>query len=366
MIYRAGSYETDDKFRMVEYKTFDDFRTGTVFKTLSGEVLRLTEGHRPLIIPYPSSKSLDPDVIRKRIAEAKGRFPHLGMDVAAIEKAWEHAPTTETKPSESDRATPPAPATPAAVTAPLVLKSGEVFQGWSVSRVDGDTVRILHVGGVVAVALTNIPSSMLETDPNLASAIAATKRAAQEKTAHNAQLIGEIEQLKREEASISQSLADRGFGDSDIAIRDFFLARKLPRLGFEYAYSLGPHVFQATTYGDELCVLVSRTVVSLSNRRVELPVASLGDMDMNMANGVVERVPTFVEIEESEKHCLDLNNKLQLLRKKIRAKEGELEQLKGTSKSRSVVKKLDWDDAKSSAGPPITPPPPAPGMKRDN
>ena len=140
VIYRAGAYETDDRFRIAEYASYDDFRTGTVFKARTGEVLRLTPGNKPIIIPYPSEKADYPEAIRERIAEAKGRFRHLAMDLAAIEQAW-----GARKADQGDGAAPPSgPATPQGETVAraLELKSGRVLRDWAVSKVAGDKVTV--------------------------------------------------------------------------------------------------------------------------------------------------------------------------------------------------------------------------------
>lgn len=174
VIYRAGPYETDDKFRIAEYKSFDDFRTGTVFKTLSGEILRLTPGHRPIIIPYPAEKKGDPGAIKKTMAEAKERFPHLAMDIVALEEAWNRPVTPE----------PAGTGGPAGTTAaaggkrpPLTVKGGKVFEGWTISRVDGDQVRIVHAGGVATVPLADLPGPIVSGDPRLAAAVAEIEKA---------------------------------------------------------------------------------------------------------------------------------------------------------------------------------------------
>jgi len=168
VIYRAGSYETDDRFVIAEYRSFEDFRTGTVFKTISGKALRLTPGNRPIIIPYPRAGMSDRDrsAIRSRIAAAKDRFRHLGMDLSKIEKAWDSPAESGVSASATKETAPTAGSRP-----PLVLSNGQRYEAWSISRIDEDEVRILHSGGIAAVALADLPEFVVNSEPQLLAAL---------------------------------------------------------------------------------------------------------------------------------------------------------------------------------------------------
>lgn len=158
VIYRAGAYETDDRFVIAEYKTYDDFRTGTVFKTLSGEVLRLTPGHRPIIIPYPSDME-DAGAVGKRVAEAKDRFPHLAMDLSSIERAWLKAQSG----GGISQANAPA-AVEDAIGTPLRLTTGRVLEAWRISKVVDGKATIAHRDGISVVAIGQLPPGAKEGD----------------------------------------------------------------------------------------------------------------------------------------------------------------------------------------------------------
>ena len=194
-----------------EYRKFENLGTNFAVTDLTGNLLTVLPGERPIFIPYPSDSSATLEKATAQIGIARKTYPELSRRLAAVEKAWAAVPQAKvaTIPAAPVSPPPPTASKPLPGAAPkgmeIVTTSGTKYENVTVTLVEPDGLSISHDAGLVKVPFTDLSEELrakYNFDPQKAAQFAAAaqetakqKAAAQQKAAADQQV--QAEQLKR-------------------------------------------------------------------------------------------------------------------------------------------------------------------------
>jgi hypothetical protein len=161
VIYKDESFEPDSLAEIAYYRSVEHFPVVDNLVTVDGNPLRILPGQDPVYIPSPGDPGSTAEEAIRTILGAESRFPQFVRKLEPLRQGW---------------AAQPRPAAPAPTSAPeatnvLRTKSGEVFESWSVSSIDGDIVTISHSAGVSRVPVADLPDAIIESNAALKQAL---------------------------------------------------------------------------------------------------------------------------------------------------------------------------------------------------
>ena len=163
VIYKDNSFDQDSQAEIATYSHVDHFTAVDNVVTTTGGTLRLNQGQEPIYFPPPGDPDGTAEGAIRTILAAERRFPQFVTKLEILRRAWVSLPRAAAP--VAAEATIPAPA-PASANV-LRTRSGEVFQSWSVSSIDGETVTISHSDGISRIPVTDLPLAVLESNAEL-------------------------------------------------------------------------------------------------------------------------------------------------------------------------------------------------------
>ena len=194
-----------------EYRKFENLGTNFAVTDLTGNLLTMLPGERPIFVQYPTDSSATLEKATAQIAIARKTYPELSRRLAVIEKAWAAVPQAKVAsiPATPVSAPPPTASKPTPAATPkgmeIVTTSGTKYENVTVTLIEPDGLSISHDAGLVKVPFTDLSEELrakYNFDPQKAAQFAAAtqetakqKAAAQQKAAAEQQV--QAEQLKR-------------------------------------------------------------------------------------------------------------------------------------------------------------------------
>lgn len=214
-----------------EYRKFENLGTNFAVTDLTGNLLTVLPGERPIFISYPSDSSATLEKATAQIGIARKTYPELSRRLAAVEKAWAAVPQAKvaTIPVAPVSPPPPAASKPSPGATPkgmeIVTTSGTKYENVTVTLVEPDGLSISHEAGVAKVPFTSL-SPELQTkygyDQEKAAAYAVVSAKAQQDAARRRQQIQlqqEMEKIREgglvSEVTIRQVTDDGILGDGE-------------------------------------------------------------------------------------------------------------------------------------------------------
>jgi hypothetical protein len=174
VIYKENSFEPDSSAEIETYQSVEHFAAVDNVITTGGQPMRITSDQEPLYIPQAGDPDSTAESVTRTILDAEKRFPQFARKLEVARLAWaalpKAAPAVQPTPSSFPTVAPqPAPAGGSADD--LHTKSGEVFQSWTVTEIEGDTVVISHADGISKVAISDLPDDLKGFPPDVAARI---------------------------------------------------------------------------------------------------------------------------------------------------------------------------------------------------
>jgi hypothetical protein len=176
VIYKEFAFDPDSQAEIADYSGLQ--RLGSVDNVITpdGQTLRIFSNQGPIYIPGPGTAGSDPGDVTRAIRAAESRFPQFARRLEIYRQGWalaaQAAPAPRSTPAVAAAppalASDPSSATPAAGSGKVLrTQSGETFQGWSVSGMEGDTVVITHADGVSRVPIADLPDNLYGFPPEV-------------------------------------------------------------------------------------------------------------------------------------------------------------------------------------------------------
>ena len=176
VIYKEFAFDPDSQAEIADYSSLQ--RLGSVDNVITpgGQTLRIFSNQGPVYIPAPGTAGRDTGEVTRAIQAAESRFRQFARRLETYRQGWasaaQAAPAPRSIPAVA--AAPPGPASSTATPASaagsgkvLRTQSGETFQGWSVSGMEGDTVVITHADGVSRVPIADLPDNLYGFPPEV-------------------------------------------------------------------------------------------------------------------------------------------------------------------------------------------------------
>lgn len=145
-----------------EFRKFENFGTNIAVTDLTGNLLTVLPGERPIFIPYPSDSSATLEKATAQIGIARKTYPELSRRLAAVEKAWAAVPQAKAAAIATAPVSPPPPAAskPSLGATPkgmeIVTTNGTKYENVTVTLVEPDGISISHEAGVAKVLFTDL------------------------------------------------------------------------------------------------------------------------------------------------------------------------------------------------------------------
>jgi len=176
VIYKEFAFDPDSQAEMADYSSLQRFGSVDNVVTPAGETLRIFSNQGPVYIPAPGTPGSDTGEVTRTIQCAESRFPQFVRRLETYRQGWASvtraAPGPQPSPAVASVRPAPAssPATPASGAGSgkvLRTRSGEMFQAWSVSGMEGDTVVITHADGISRVPIADLPDNLYGFPPEV-------------------------------------------------------------------------------------------------------------------------------------------------------------------------------------------------------
>lgn len=151
---------------MDEYRKFEDFGTNIAVTDVTGNLLTVLPGEKPIFIPYPTDSSATLEQATAQIGIARKTYPELSRRLAVIEKAWAAAPRAKVATIPAAPVSPQTPADSHAVPAKkpmgmeIVTISGTKYENVTITLVEADSISISHDAGIAKVLFTDLPEAI--------------------------------------------------------------------------------------------------------------------------------------------------------------------------------------------------------------
>jgi len=166
IIYKDFAFDADSQADIAVYTSYQHFGSVDNVVTASGQTLRILPGQTPFYIPQAGDPNRTPVEVERTIRLAESRFPQYSAKLEAYRHAWAAAPPPPVAQTNRPAAAAPqrevsADLAPASAGRNVLrMRSGETFQAWKLSRVEGDYVVITHADGVSRVAIADLPDNL--------------------------------------------------------------------------------------------------------------------------------------------------------------------------------------------------------------
>lgn len=167
VIYKDYSFDPDSQAEIADYSSVQRFGTVDTVVTPGGQTLRIFSNQDPIYIPAAGTAGSRAADVTQTIQSAERRFPQFAARLENYRRAWasvaQAAPAAKRSPAAVAEASPGGTASPAPAAGSgrvLRTKSGQSFQSWTVSGVEGDTVVISHADGISRVPIADLPDNL--------------------------------------------------------------------------------------------------------------------------------------------------------------------------------------------------------------
>lgn len=160
VIYKDHPFDDDSQAEIKNYSSIKHFAAVDNVFTTSGQALRILPSQEPVYIPQPGDPDCTVNEATRRILAAEGRFPQFAPNLEVLRRGWAALPKA---------AVPVATPVRGSVNE-LQTKSGDVFQSWTVSAIDGETVTISHSAGISRVSIADLPTAIINGNAALKQA----------------------------------------------------------------------------------------------------------------------------------------------------------------------------------------------------
>lgn len=170
VIYKEFAFDPDSQAEIADYSSLQ--RLGSVDNVITpgGQTLRIFSNQGPVYIPAPGTAGRDTGDVTRAIQAAESRFPQFARRLEIYRQGWASAAQAAPAPRSTPAAPASSTATPGSAAGSgkvLRTQSGETFQGWSVSGMEGDTVVITHADGVSRVPIADLPDNLYGFPPEV-------------------------------------------------------------------------------------------------------------------------------------------------------------------------------------------------------